>query len=246
LETPVSELLARGAHELGFELTDSQSRLFDRYADFLLSAGRIAGVTAIATKERVETRHFVESLAIAKALLDAHILEKTNESRVIDIGTGGGFPGLPIKILLPQLCLTLLDARERVTAFLGDLLRSLDIEGVDVVAMRAEDAGRDPAYRETFDIVLARALASLPVLLELALPFVRAGGHLVAPKGSGTLREIAESQQALDVLHSVVTSAEPLNAPGGIHVQRLLLIQKKAPTPARYPRRAGIPKKRPL
>ncbi len=242
----MSELLARSAHELGFHLTDSQSRLFDRYTDFLLSAGRIAGVTAIATKERVEQRHFVESIALARALLDARILDESHDSRIIDVGTGGGFPGLPIKIVLPKLRLTLLDARERVAAFLRDLLCSLDIEDVDVVAMRAEDAGRDPTYRETFDAVLARALAPLPVLLELGLPLLRIGGHLAAPKGSGALGEIAESQHALEVLRGVVISAEPLNAPGGVHTQRLVLIRKNAVTPARYPRRPGIPKKRPL
>ncbi len=242
----MSELLAHSARELGFDLTEAQLRLFERYASFLLSAGRNAGATAIATKERVEQRHFVESLALAKALLAAGILDEAHDLKVIDVGTGGGLPGLPVKILLPKLRLTLLDTRERVTAFLRDLLCSLDIQGVEVVAMRAEDAGREKTYREAFDVVLARALAPLPVLLELTLPFLRVGGHLAAPKGSGALREIAESEYALEVLRGVVVSTEPMNAPGGVHTQRLVLIRKNAPTPARYPRRAGIPKKRRL
>lgn len=239
-------ILARGVSELGLDLTAEQERLFDRYAVSLLSAGRRAGVTAIATRERVEQRHFIESLSVAKALLDAGVIEKTSEWRVIDVGTGGGFPGLPIKILLPQLRLTFLDARERTTAFLRELLRSLGIDGVEVVTARAEDAGRDPAHRERFDVVLARAVAPLPVLLELTLPFLRAGGHIAAPKGSGTLREIAASERALDVLGGGIVSSEPLKVPGGVHSQRLVLVRKVARTPARYPRRAGIPKKRPL
>jgi 16S rRNA (guanine527-N7)-methyltransferase len=242
----VPTVLARGAIELGLDLTPEQLRLFDRYAVLLLSIGRRAGVTAIATRERVEQRHFVESLSVAKALLDAHIFDETSESEVLEVGTGGGFPGLPVKILLPQLRLTLLDARERTAAFLREVLRSLGIEGVEVVTARAEDAGRDPAYRERFDVVLARAVAPLPVLLELALPLLHLGGHLAAPKGSGALREIAASERALDVLGGGIVSSEPLEVPGGVYNQRLVIVRKMHPTPARYPRRAGIPKKRPL
>ncbi|HUS82158.1 MAG TPA: 16S rRNA (guanine(527)-N(7))-methyltransferase RsmG [Dehalococcoidia bacterium] len=239
-------VLASRAAELGLDLSAEQLDLFERYADLLLSSGRRAGVTAIATKERVEQRHFVESLAVAKALLDAGLLDRASESRVLDLGTGGGFPGLPVKMLLPQLLLTLLDARERTTAFLRELLRSLGIDGVEVVTARGEDAGRDPAYRERFDVVLARALAPLPVLLELTLPFLRVGGHLATPKGSGALREIGASEHALDILGGSIASSEALRLPDGGHAQRLVLIRKTAVTPARYPRRAGIPKKRPL
>jgi len=242
----VSDVLVHGAAELGIDLDARRLELFERYADLLLSAGRRAGVTAIATRERVEQRHFVESLALAKALLDADVLDRTTESRVIDVGTGGGLPSLPIKILLPQLQLTLLDARQRTAAFLDDVLRSLRIDGVEIVVARAEDAGRDPAHRERFDVVLARALAPLPVLLELTLPFLRIGGHLAAPKGSGALREVEASENALAVLGGETVSSDPLQVPGNGHGQRLVLVRKTAPTPARYPRRAGIPKKRPL
>jgi len=242
----VPTVLARAAHELGFDLTAEQLRLFDRYAALLFSVGRRAGVTAIATRERVEQRHFVESLSLAKALLDARVIDEEIESQVVDVGAGGGSPGLSIKILLPQLRLTVLDARERSTAFLRELLRSLGIDGVEVVTARAEDAGRDPAYRERFDVVLARAVAPLPVLLELTLPFLRAGGHLATPKGSSAQREIAESGRALEALGGRIVSSEPLAIPGGAHVQRLVLAHKVTATPARYPRRVGIPKKRPL
>jgi 16S rRNA (guanine527-N7)-methyltransferase len=242
----VLAVLVRGAAELGLELSAEQLELFERYADLLLSSGRRAGVTAIATKERVEQRHFVESLAVGKALLDAGVLDELSEARVIDVGTGGGFPGLPMKILLPRLRLTLLDARERTTAFVREAIRSLNLEGVEVVTARAEDAGRDPAYRERFDVVVARAVAPLPVLLELTLPFLRAGGHLAAPKGSGAPREVAAAQRALAVLGGGLVSSEPLAVPGVVLRQRLVLVRKVEPTPARYPRRAGIPKKRPL
>jgi len=242
----VSDILLREAKELGLELEARQIALFDSYAGLLLTAGRRAGVTAIASKERVEQRHFVESLVLAKALLDAGVLGPSVESRVLDAGTGGGIPGLPIKILLPWLRISLLDAKQRTAAFLEELLSSLGIDGVEIVVARAEDAGRDPAYREHFDVVLARALAPLPVLLELTFPFLRIGGHLATPKGSGALDEIEASEHALDVLGGAIISSDAMRIPGDGHRQRLILVRKTGATPARYPRRAGIPKKRPL
>jgi len=240
------DVLTRGAAELGLELSTDRLDLFERYADLLLSSGRHAGVTAIATKERIEQRHFVESLAIAKALLHAGALSRTAASRVLDVGTGGGFPGLPMKILLPQTRLALLDARERTVSFLEELLRSLRIDGVEVICARAEDAGRDPTYRERFDVALARAVAPLPVLLELTLPFLRVGGHLATLKGSAAKREIGQSEHALAVLGGEIVSSGPLFVPGAAHAQRLVLVRKTTSTSARYPRKAGIPKKRPL
>ena len=155
-------------------------------------------------------------------------------------------PGLPIKIALPHLRLTLVDARERDAAFLREVVDALGLSDVEIVNARAEDAGRDPAYREQFDVALARALAPLPVLLELTLPFLRVGGHLAAPKGSRALSEIEASTRALEALGGEVVSSEALTIPGGAQRQRLVIVRKIAPTPSRYPRRAGIPKKRPL
>ncbi len=242
----MTDVLARGAAELGIRLSAEQSRLFDDYAELLLSLGRRARVTAIAERKRIDQRHFVESLAVAKALLDVRVLDETAALDVIDVGAGGGFPGLPIKVILPQLRLTLLDAREHTTAFLRELLRLLEIDDVDVVTARAEDAGRDPAYRERFDLVLARAVAPLPILLELTLPFLRVGGHLATPKGSKAPREIAASAHAFQVLGGENVSSSSLAIPGALHGQRLVLVRKTAPMSPRYPRRAGIPKKRPL
>ena len=239
-------ILSQGAAELGLELTPQQLDLFERYADLLLTSGRQAGVTSVSRREEVERRHFLESLALAAALLRAGILDRSAEPAVLDLGAGGGLPGLPIKILLPQIKLTLLDASARKSAFLREVAGAADLDGVEVVTARAEDAGRQPAYRERFDLVLARAVAPLPVLLELALPFLRLGGRLAAPKGSRALSELAASRGALQTLGGAVLSTEPLRAPGGRYQQRLLLIEKTGPTPQRYPRKAGIPQQRPL
>ena len=242
----MSAVLSQAATELGVRLSVKQKDAFDRYADLLLSDGRRAGVTAIVTRESVERRHFVESLAVAKALLDADILREGEPLRVIDVGTGGGFPGLPMRLLLPRLRLTLLDARERTTAFLRDLLQVLGIDDVEVITARAEDAPRDAGYREQFDLALARAVAPLPVLLELTLPFLRVGGHLATLKGSRSQGEMARSEKALKVLGGAILSGDPLRLPGGVQPQRLVVVRKLSPTPSRYPRKAGIPKKRPL
>jgi 16S rRNA (guanine527-N7)-methyltransferase len=242
----MSEVLIEGARALGFDLSHGQFAAFERYANLLLSSGRRAGVTALRTKERIEQRHFLESLAVACALFDKGILDDATTSKVIDVGTGSGIPGMPLKILLPRLRLTLLDSRQRTTALLTELVQALEISDVEIVTARAEDAGQDSSYREQFDLVLARALAPLPVLLELTLPFLRVGGHLAAPKGTGTMREIEASRRALEVLGGALASSEPLSAPGGIATQRLVIVEKRAPTPGRYPRRAGIPTKRPL
>jgi 16S rRNA (guanine527-N7)-methyltransferase len=242
----MSTTLAGKAEELGFGLSSGQIEIFGHYAELLLSSGRRAGVTAIAARERIEQRHFVESLALAAALVERGILSRTAPSQVLDVGTGGGMPGLPIKIVLPHLRVTLIDARERSVAFLREVIASSGLRDVNIVTARAEDAGRDPAYREQFDVVLARALAPLPVLLELTLPFLRAGGYLAAPKGSRALSEIEASRRALDVLGGAIVSSEALNIPDGAQRQRLVIVRKVASTPSRYPRRAGIPKKRPV
>jgi 16S rRNA (guanine527-N7)-methyltransferase len=239
-------ILSQGAAELGLDLTPQQLDLFERYAGLLLTSGRQAGVTSIDRPEEIERRHLLESLAVAAALLRDGLLDRLAETAVLDLGSGGGLPGLPIKVLLPHIKLTLLDAGARKAAFLHQAVAAIHLDGVEIVTARAEDAGRQPAYREQFDLVLARAVAPLPVLLELALPFLRVGGHLAAPKGSRALAELAAGRRALETLGGAVVSAEPLQAPGSKYHQRLLLIEKTGPTPAHYPRKAGIPQKRPL
>ena len=242
----MSEILLCGADALGIELTPEQVMLFDRYANALLTVGRLSGVTAIGTKVGIEQRHFVESLALATALLRDGLLSFDAPTRVLDLGTGGGIPGLPLRILLPQLRLTLLDARERKTAFLQETTRSLELDDVEIVAGRAEEIARILEYRESFDMVLARAVAPLPVLLELSLPLLRVGGRLVTPKGSGLSGELRASERALAMLGGELVSHEPLAIPEGSGSQRLVIVRKTKSTPERFPRRPGIPSKRPL
>jgi 16S rRNA (guanine527-N7)-methyltransferase len=239
-------ILSHGAAELGLELTPRQLDLFERYYALLSTAGRRAGVTSVTAYEDVQRRHFLESLAVASALIEANVLDWSSPVSLLDVGAGGGLPGLPIKILLPHLRLTLLEASTRKSAFLRELVERLDLEGIEILTDRAEDLGRQETFRDSIDVVVARAVAPLSVLLELALPLLRVGGHLATPKGSGVLAQVEEAGRALDILGGVIVSSEPLRMPGSAQQQTLVLVRKTMATPERYPRRAGIPKKRPL
>ena len=165
---------------------------------------------------------------------------------MIDIGTGAGIPGLPLKIMRPDLAVTLLEAIGKKVRFLEEIVQQLDLKDVQVLHGRAEELARDPAYRETFALALARAVAPLRILVELALPFVRLGGHLAAAKGSGAAREVREAANSLAECGGAVDRLVSLDVPGPGPAPRLVIIRKIAPTPERYPRRTGIPQKRPL
>lgn len=223
-------------------LTPAQLDLFHTYAGRLLEHGRRASLTSARDAGRVYTRHFSESLALLAALEAAGVAR----SPIIDIGSGAGFPGLPVKIARPDLDVTLVEATGKKVRFLQALVTELALDGVTVVQARAEELARDPAFRERFPLALARALAPLPELLELVLPFVAPGGFLAAPKGSAAPREVREASRALAELGGEIVSAEVLEVPGEGPQPTLVLVRKTAPTPERYPRRTGIPHKRPL
>jgi len=163
---------------------------------------------------------------------------------VIDIGTGAGIPGLPLKIMRPDLAVTLLEAIGKKVRFLEEIVQQLDLKDVQVLHGRAEELARDPAYRETFALALARAVAPLRILVELALPFVRPGGYLAAPKGSGAQREVREASVALRLCGGEIAAVQHLDVPDT--APTLVLIRKIGETPNAYPRRPGIPSKRPL
>jgi len=239
-------ILVRGARQLGVELNSYQLDLFERYWRFLEAAGSRVSLTAVTGYEAVQQRHFVESLALLPALFEADLLTKGERERVLDLGAGAGLPGLPLKIAMPELSLTLLEATARKAAFLREAVAELALDQVEVLAARAEVAAREADRREAYDLVVARAVAPLPTLLELALPFLRVGGALAAPKGSRAPQEASRSERALALLGGRLLSVAPLAVPGAQRAPRLVLVCKVAPTPETYPRRPGIPAKRPL
>jgi len=234
--------LARGAKRLRFELTQGQLETFRRYLEELEAARPRLRLTALTEPESVQRRHFLEPLALLVALEKMGPLGGT----AIDVGSGAGFPGLPVKIVRPGLKLTLVEAHGRRAAFLEHLVGRLGLEDVTVVNGRAEDVAREPRHREAYDVALARAVAPLPALVELTLPFLRVGGLLAAPKGSRARREVSEAAAALRACGGVVESVRPLDVPGAETPPTLVVVRKTSNTPDRFPRRSGIPAKRSL
>ena len=235
-------ILADGAKRLRFGLRPGQLKKFRTYLDELNAARPRLRLTALTDPEAVQRRHFLEPLALLAALEEIDALGKT----AIDIGSGAGFPGLPIKIVRPALRLTLLEANAKRAAFLERLVQRLGLERVTVVNDRAEQVAHNPEHREAYDLVLARAVAPLPTLVELTLPFLRLGGVLAAPKGSGASREVREAAAALRACGGHVESIHPLQIPGAETSPTLVIVRKASDTPQRFPRRTGIPAKRPL
>lgn len=239
-----SELLIREAPTyLGRALADGEREQFARYQQLLREWNARVNLTAIVDPVEIQRRHFLDSLACLRALPD-HSCEGV--SRAIDVGAGAGFPGIPLKIVCPRWRLTLLDSVAKKTAFLRHLVDELHLRDVDVLTGRAEDLARQSEHREQYDLVLARALAPLNVLVEYCLPFARVGGLLVAPKKADVADEEAAAQSALRQLGGRLRPGIPYRLPGLDEDRLLVVIDKVAPTPIAFPRRAGVPARKPL
>jgi len=249
------EILAAGAAQLGLALAPAQLQAFDLYYHQLIDWNRRVNLTAITDPNEVQVKHFLDSLSCLLAMgapdeepaegrVSPRVLGLS--ARVIDVGSGAGFPGLPLKIACPSLRLTLLDSAHKRTAFLRHLVALLGLAGVEVVTARAEEAARDQAHREAYDFAVSRAVSALPVLAEYCLPFLKIGGRLIAQKKGDLAAEIGAAQEAIALLGGSWRGLQRVNLPllpGG---RQLLLVDKMAPTPPSYPRRPGLPEKRPL
>ncbi len=236
-------VLRAGLAEVGLALDEDAGWRFARYLQSLLADARRLGLSAVTDPDEVQRRHFLEPAALAVLLSRRGLLAPG--VRVLDLGSGAGFPGLPLKILFPAVDLTLVEATKKKAGWLERLVTALELEGVRVLDARAEDLGRDPSHRARYDIVTARAVAPLRVLLEMALPLLRVGGLLAAPKGERASQEVAEAGHAAQVLSAAV-EVERLEVPFVAHQPLVVLATKTGETPERYPRRAGILSKRPL
>ncbi|HIQ04494.1 MAG TPA: 16S rRNA (guanine(527)-N(7))-methyltransferase RsmG [Anaerolineae bacterium] len=247
--------LAQAARSFGVCLTPEQVTAFHRYRDELLRWNRRFNLTAVEKPEAVEIRHFLDSLSLVIALRQlpdpiglAWSTAETPEvsASAIDVGTGAGFPGLPLKLVWPELRLTLLEAVLKKVTFLRHVVELLGLSNVEAVPARAEELGHDPCYRESYDLVLARAVAPFPVLLEYTLPFCRVGGWFLAQKGPGVYQEMRHIQRALVLLGGAVREVLPVDVPFLDEKRTIVVIEKITPTAVAYPRRPGIPAKRPL
>jgi 16S rRNA (guanine527-N7)-methyltransferase len=238
------ETLARRAAELGVCLDEGQLASFETYRDQLLRWNRRVNLTGIRTSDDVEVRHFVDSLSCLMALDD--LPRGGGPIRLIDVGSGGGFPGLPLRLACPSIRLTLLDSVGKKTAFLQHLVDELGLEDVEVVTGRAEDLAQSPEYRERFDVATARALAPLPVLLELCLPFVRVGGRVIASRRGNLEAQQRDAAAALRELGGAARAPVAVDLGPGLEEYGLVVVDKVTESPPQYPRRAGLPAKRPL
>jgi len=233
--------LAAAARGLDLGLSQDQLTQLLTYAEQLGTSAH--NLISARDREQIESRHLVESLALGR-LLDVHGL-LPNSSQVLDLGAGGGLPGLPIRIAWPLIVLTLLESVGKKCRFLEETIRALHLENTTVIEGRAEDCAHDEAHRERYDLVVARAVAPLPVLIEYALPFLRLGGRLAAVKGRNAISEIDASASALNELNGRLYDTPILQSPHS-QPQTVVLIEKLGPTPESLPRRSGIPSKRPL
>lgn len=237
MEQTLEMLLKEGAHEYGVSLDDSKTAALLQYKRLLMEWNEKINLTAIEEDREVVLKHFVDSLSIMPFLKEIH--------HIVDVGTGAGFPGIPLKIAQPELEVVLMDSLEKRIGFLNAVISALQLKGITAVHSRAEDAGIASQYREKFDAAVARAVASLPVLLEYCLPMVKTGGIFIAMKGNiGS--EIADSRKALGILGGQVEAVKEFTLPGGNMKRNIIIIRKLRQTPTKYPRKAGKPSKEPL
>lgn len=232
-------ILIQGAADLGLALTDDQIRRFERYAAFLLEKNQVMNLTAITEEPEVARLHFLDSLALLR-------LGGFEGAHVLDVGSGAGFPGVPLKIAREDIRLTLLDAQQKRVGFLQELCRELELSDVTCLHARAEEAALKAPRREGFDVVVSRAVARLNVLIELCLPFVRPGGRFLAMKGPESDEEIREAEYGAKILGAVTEAVEDYIIPGTDVRHRVVVYRKKEPTPAGYPRRFAKIQKSPL
>ena len=226
--------------DLGFPLTDQQKEQYERYFELLVEWNEKINLTAITDKDEVYLKHFYDSIApILQGLIENQPI------RLLDIGAGAGFPSLPMKILFPELDVTIIDSLNKRINFLHLLAEELGLNGVHFYHGRAEDFAQDKAFRAQFDIVTARAVARMQVLSELTIPYLKVGGRLLALKASNAPEELEEAKNALNLLFSKVEDNLQYELPNG-DPRYITVVEKKKETPNKYPRKAGMPNKRPL
>lgn len=239
-------LLLSGVRELGLELGPEKLKAFEVYYREIVKWNRRANLTSLITPEEVQVKHFLDSLTIYELQEFREALSQGKEIKLVDVGTGGGFPGVPIKIVNPEINLTLVDSSRKKIQFLEHLRQVLNLESVEIIWSRAEDAARQENHRERYNWVVARALAEFPVLAEYLLPFCRVGGYVVAYKGPKIHQELENSVEVISLLGGRVVKLHQVRVTAFESPRYLLLIAKESPTPSLYPRRPGIPAKRPL
>ncbi len=234
------ETLLEGVGDLGIELTEKQKEHFIKYKDLLKEWNEKINITAITEDTEIDIKHFLDSLTpTVTKLFDGN-------KKVIDIGTGGGFPGLPLKIYNNELEITLLDSLNKRIIFLNEVIKTLELKNIHGIHGRAEEFGRTTKYREQYDICISRAVASLNTLSEYCIPFVKVGGYFISMKGTEVDEELKEAEKGIKILGGKVVKKELVKIPNSDISHSLIIIHKIQETPTKYPRAGGKPKKNPL
>ncbi len=234
------EELAKAAAEYGISLSDTQMAQYNRYFELLVEWNEKINLTAITEPKEVAIKHMIDSITA----YDENLFK--DGTTVIDVGTGAGFPGLPLKIFCPEIKLTLMDSLNKRIKFLQTVVEELGLKDVECVHARAEEGARNKNYRESFDIAVSRAVARLPILCEYCLPFVKKGGHFIALKGMQYHDEAEEAAKAIKVMGGSKTEIRPVKLPELDDKRAVITITKTMPTPKAYPRKAGTPTKNPI
>lgn len=233
------QVLDEAAREAGIALSDGQRQMLAAFWSLVLEANRRHNLTAIVDPEEAAVKHFVDSLTplVVGAL--------PRRGRLVDVGSGAGFPGIPLAVAAPELEVTLMESVGKKASFLRQAVERLGLRA-HVLAVRAEAAGRDPRYREVFDVAVARALAPMPVAAEWCLPLVRPGGRFVAMRGARGEEDLEEARRAIGILGGEPGPVHPLELPRGAGRRVVVVVEKVRPTPAEYPREGGAARRRPL
>lgn len=232
------EVFKEGLDILGLELSEQKIESFFKYKELVLEWNKRLNLTAICDDKEFVIKHFLDSLTVLKYLGKI-------KGRLIDVGTGAGFPGIPLKIAVDNLDVSLLDSLEKRVKFLDNVINDLDLKNIHAMHSRAEDAGNDGNYRESYDFCVARAVASLPVLCEYCLPFVKVNGLFLAMKALKS-SEIDDSKRALEILGGKVEDVIDFTLPLTDNNRKIIMIRKFRQTPTKYPRKSGKPSKNPL
>ena len=233
-------ILEEGCRELGITLDEIQKKQFTDFYEYLVEKNKVMNVTGITEFQEVLIKHFLDSLACVKAV------DMSRIKRIMDIGTGAGFPGVPLKIAFPHLEACLLDSLKKRVNFLEETFQMLKLENITAIHGRAEEYAKNKQYRETYDLCVSRAVSNLATLSEYCLPYVKTGGYFISYKSGTVQEEVEQAQKAVKILGGKIQDVVYFQLPDSEIQRSLVVIEKIKATPGRYPRKAGTPLKEPL
>lgn len=226
------------ANKININLTENQIEKFYKYMELLLEWNKKINLTAITDEDEIILKHFIDSLTVLKYI--------NENDKIIDVGTGAGFPGIPIAIMMPNVRITLLDSLNKRINFLNEVIRELDLKNIETIHSRSEDCGKDIFFREKYDIALARAVANLSTLSEYLLPFIKIDGKMICMKGSNLEEELKNAEYAIKELGGEFVLKDEFELPDSDIKRNIIIVEKVKYTPKIYPRKAGLPSKEPI